>query len=176
MVALALLVALHIGLFPSVDVKPLQHIAFVSDEWQCAGESVAADVARFASALPLTAAWADAVKLVQVNDVSVVVLAPTTSQLALDRAGFMKLMHAQLDAMRAVAPRTWIVIAAPGVSYARDWLNAVMHKRGDGRLSYVVFPKASATRDECTTRVVEIAKEAQRHLAPDARSTSAPQQ
>ena len=168
MVALALLVALDIRLFPSADVKPLQHIAFISDEPQCAGESVAPDVARFASALPLTAKWADGVTLVKVNEVNVVVLAPTTSQLALARGAFMKLMHAQLDAVRAVAPRAWIVIAAPRVSHARDWLNAVMHKRGDGALSAIVVPKATTTRDECVARAVEIAKEVQKHLAADA--------
>lgn len=148
MLALALLIAL--------DVPPDQ-IAFISDEHKCAGEPVATEVARFASALPLTAQWAELPKL---DDVSVIVLAPTTAQLALGRGAFMKLMHAQLDAVRAAAPRTSIVIAAP--SHVSLWLNAVIHKRGDGALSFVVFPKANTTRDECTARAAEIAREVQR--------------
>ena len=150
MLALALLIALD-----------TPQVAFISDEQMCAGESVASDVARFANALPLTAKWAELPKL---DDVSVIVLTPTTAQLALDRGAFMKLMHAQLDAVRAVAPKKWVVIAVP--SHASLWLNAIMHKRGDGALSFVVFPKANTTRDECTARAVAIAKEVQLHASP----------
>jgi hypothetical protein len=141
--ALALLIALE-----------TPQIAFVSDEQQCAGEPIVNEVAYFAGARVSTS----------VKDAAVVVLAPSAAQLALDRAAFMKLMHAQLDAVRAVAPRAWIVMAAP--STVGLWLNAVVHKRGDGALSFVLLPKAIVTRDDCSTRAVAIAEEVQVHASP----------
>lgn len=145
--ALALLIAL--------DAPPPQQIAFIGDEQLCAGESVTREVAQAARALPAT-------KLVDAN---VIIVAPSVAQLALDRGAFMKLIHAELDAVRVAAPKAWIVLAAPNAAHAREWLNAVMHKRGDAALSFVVFPTASTTRDECRARAAVLANEARARLS-----------
>jgi hypothetical protein len=152
---------LSLVLLLALDVVAPPQIAFISDEQQCAGEAVAAEVARLAGVQAIAATWSDAAKVV--GNADVIVLAPTLAQLSLDRGAFMTLIHAQLDTVRAVAPRTRIVIAAPNVSNARGWLNAVLHKRGDAALSAAFFAKANTTRRECATRALEIAKGIQAH-------------
>lgn len=57
------------------------------------------------------------------------------------------------------------LVDANVIIVAREWLNAVMHKRGDAALSFVVFPTASTTRDECRARAAVLANEARARLS-----------
>ncbi len=67
-----------------------------------------------------------------------------------DRGRFMAAMHALLDEIRRRSPRAFILLLSPMplskspkdpvATVAPTWMNAVVHKRGDGRLAWAKLP------------------------------------
>ena len=69
------------------------------------------------------------------------------------RGAFMARAHALLDDVRRENPRAWIVIASAPTDLGANWANAIVMKRGDGKLSWVRSHEAGVVGDEIAKRM-----------------------